>query len=779
MHAEAAAGNGPAPPPTGSRTLAAAHPIHRRPGLTLYRYVAREALWPTLFALLGLTLVVLTTRILGFSDLVINRGLGAGVVGGMVFFEAMPVLARMFPFGVLVGCLVALGRLGADREVLALEASGVAVGRLVWPVVAFAGVMTLGALAASLLLGPWANRSLDDTLLRIARERPWAQIRAGAVARFGEWQLQAREVSASGTELRGVLLFMPDLGETVFAKSGRVASGPDGELELALEAGSTLLEPRGEFKFFRFDTLTTQLPAGGELFDRSEADRLAGLSIDELLLQAREFVPGEHDHLPHAALELHRRLGLPIATLVFGLLAVPLFASRSTHSRSSGGVLGLLATIAYYGLVQLGEGMVQGGYAGAALGAWLPNLVLAALAALLLVRVLRERALGRSFERPRLRLRRTATRANERERRLKTRSLALPRYVAGRFAKLALLAFAVLFVAYLLIDVMDRLEWFARFRATGSEVLRFYAARIPLLASRSVPMALLVATALGVSLLAAEGELIGMRACGISSPRALAPALLLATLTAPAYFLLNNVVVPRTNALADELKRTEIKADFYKSKEGRAKLGAWIRSGSQVLEAERFEMDLGNAQALKIYQLGDDGLPISREDATSARHVGKGVWRLVDPVRIEIDGDFARLVTPRRFAQLGETLTTRVDTMHLSVAALAAEIRDVEAGGYDATSFRVDYHAKLAEPFACIVLPAVVLFFAVTGPPFPGPAQTLLVSGIVGVVYILLSGVAASLGYGGALPPAAAGWGPVASFGALAAFFGVRLWRRR
>ncbi len=759
--------------------MPAAFPIHRRPGLTLYRYVAREALRPTAFALFGLTAVVLTTRILGFSDLVINRGLGAAVVGGMVFFEAVPVMARMFPFAVLVGCLVALGRMGADREVLALETSGVAVGRLVWPVVAFSGLMTLGALGASLLLGPWASRSLDSALGDISRERPWTQIRAGAVSHFGDWQLEAREVSASGAELRGVLLFMPDLGETIFAQAGRLASAPDGALELVLSSGSVVLEPRGEFKFFRFESLTARLPAGSELFDRSETDRLAGLPVDELLLLARDFLPSEIDHLPRAALELHRRVALPFATLVFGFLAVPLFASRSQHSRSSGGVLGLLATIVYYGLLQLGEGMIQGGVAGVALGAWLPNLVLAGVAGVLLIRVLRERALGQTFERPHLRLRRTVSPELERERRLRTRSLALPRYVAGRFARLALLAFAVLFVAYLLIDVMDRLEWFARYRATGAEVLRFYAARLPLLASRAVPMALLVATALTVSLLAAEGELIGMRACGISSLRALSPVLLLATLTAPGYFLLNNVVVPRTNALADELKRTEIKNEFYASRAARNKAGVWYRSGNQVVEASRFDTDLGAARDVKIYQLGEDGLPTSREDAISARHVGSGVWRLVDPVRIEIDGERARRVEPRRFAQMGGTLSAKVDTMHLSVAELAREIADVEAGGYDATTFRVDYHAKLAEPLACVVLPAVVLFFAVTGPPFPGPAQTLLVSGIVGVVYILFSGVAASLGYGGAVPPAVGGWGPVFSFGALAAISGVRLWRRR
>jgi lipopolysaccharide export system permease protein len=390
---------------------------------------------------------------------------------------------------------------------------------------------------------------------------------------------------------------------------------------------------------------------------------------------------------------------------------------------------------------------------------------------------LRERSLGKAFERPRMLRRRPAS--VPRERRLRPRSFALPRYVAGRFAQLALLSFAVLFVAYLLIDVMDRLEWFARYRATGFEILRFYGARLPLLASRAVPMALLVATALTVSLLAAEGELIGMRACGVSSLRALAPALVISTLIAPGYFLLNNVVVPRTNALADQLKRTEIKEAVYAARAERSKAGVWYRSGRQVLEAVRFDTELGDARELTIYQLGEDGLPQSREDAVSAHHVGKGVWRLVEPTRVEIDGARARRVEPRRFAELGETLSADVDTMHLSVAELAREIVDVEAGGYDATAFRVDYHAKLAEPLACMVLPAVVLFFAVTGPPFPGPAQTLLVSGIVGVAYILFSGVAASLGYGGVVPPAAGGWAPVLLFGGLAAAFGVRLWRRR
>ena len=98
--------------------------------------------------------------------------------------------------------------------------------------------------------------------------------------------------------------------------------------------------------------------------------------------------------------------------------------------------------------------------------------------------------------------------------------------------------------------------------------------------------------------------------------------------------------------------------------------------------------------------------------------------------------------------------------------------------GFDATELRVDFHVKLAEPLACLVLPAAILFFAVGGPPFPGPAQTVLASAILGVSYILLTGVAATIGYGGTLPPALAAWSPTAFYGVVAGYFGWRLWRR-
>jgi lipopolysaccharide export LptBFGC system permease protein LptF len=254
--------------------------------------------------------------------------------------------------------------------------------------------------------------------------------------------------------------------------------------------------------------------------------------------------------------------------------------------------------------------------------------------------------------------------------------------------------------------------------------------------------------------------------------------IVIAVLIAPLYFLLNNVVVPRTNALADELKRTEIKDEYYSQQAERRKAGFWYRSGNQLLEAARFDPDRGWARDITIFDLGEDGMPKSRVDAPLARHIGQGWWRLTDPTRIEIVGGRLEWVPAPRHAQLGEAAEAEVDTMHLPVNQIAEEARSVEADGFDATPFWVDYYVRLAEPFACIVLPALVLFFAVSGPPFPGPAQTLLVSGIVGVTYILLVAIFASLGRGGMVPPAIGAWSPILLLSLVAGFLGLRLWRR-
>jgi lipopolysaccharide export system permease protein len=109
------------------------------------------------------------------------------------------------------------------------------------------------------------------------------------------------------------------------------------------------------------------------------------------------------------------------------------------------------------------------------------------------------------------------------------------------------------------------------------------------------------------------------------------------------------------------------------------------------------------------------------------------------------------------------------------VGELQDEIEEVEASGLDATHYRVDLFVKLASPVACLVLPALALFFAVGGPPHPTSATTLVLSAVVAVSYVLLTGVWTSFGYSGAISPWLAGWAPTLLFAVVAAYLGLRL----
>ena len=732
-----------------------------RLGATLNRYVIRELVFPTAISLAGLTVLLLAKDLLGFSDFVINRGFGVGVVALIAFYEVVPLVVHTLPFAVLVGALVGLGRLEADLEILTLEAVGISKRRLVIPVLAFAAVLTTVGLLLSLFFAPSATRSLETSLRRMAMENPGLSLRPGTVHEFDGVKLVAREVSARGDQLRGVFLWIPNHGQTIFAERGEIVPQRDGVIQLALRDGVILPFPRDKAEETRFETFWQTLRENLERVRRNE-EFLTGVSLKELMTFAWAKTD-DRSLAQRAQLEFHRRISYPIASVFFALLAVSLAVAGRRFSRAAGGVTGLLVTVIYYGLMQLGTGLVQADTVDAGVGVWLPNCVVGLLATILLWKEKLRPVWSWRLSRPRNfapEPRRSADRFP------RFQGYLLERYVARQYIQLLLLSFALLLVGYLLVDVLERLQWFARYHADALKVLRFYSVRIPLLASQIIPMSLLLATALTVSVLSAHRELIGMRACGVSAARALMPILLIAGIIAPGYFLLNEVVVPRTNALADRLKEVEIKNRVPQA--GPLHLMIWYRAGTRVYQTTQLDSRLGEAQEISIYDLGANGLPISRTDARQAKYIGDGVWELDDPVRTEISehGLHETPAAPR--AQLGEAPSEPLDTKQLGALALVREIRDAEANGYNATSYRVDFHVKLAAPFTCLLLPAAAFFFAIGGPPFPGPALTILTGSVLGVGHILLTGVCASLGYGGFLPPSLAGWAPSAGLAALA-----------
>lgn len=740
----------------------------------LTRYLIAEMVLPSVFALGAFGLVVLMTDLLGYAELIVNRGLGPGEVAQIAGLQLIPTLARTLPFAVLVGSLVGLGRLSGDRELLALETSGFSARQLARPGLLFALAATVLSVLLSVVVAPASQRAVRDRMITLAEEKAGLALREGAATSLGGWRIEAREVEDEGARLAGILLYMPSLAETLFSKRGAVHTDPDGTKRLVLEDGLVLSNGENRASLLRFDQMETILPEIEEEED-VPVDPVATLAFRPLLEEASR--TDDPAAARWALIEAHRRIALGAAALPFGLLSMGLALGRRDLSRSGGTVMGLVGAIAYYALFQFAEGMLRNENANVGLVAWIPNTVLIVVASALLFRAGRhasesDRSKGSDGSG-------VLARAGRVRNKLRMKRYALPRYVSGQFVRMVAASIVGLVFAYLVIDVFDNLKWFNQYGSTADEIARYYGARLPVLVGRVIPMALLIAVALTISLIGANGELLGMRACGIPVFRVLAPVWLLCGLAVPAYHLLSNEVVPRATAEASLIKKRDIKNQDVGPVGQRERV--WYRVGPRIYEMERLDLFTGRASNVTLYDLGGDGLPVRRTDAERARSVSsQGLWSLEEARSVELaeDDRLRRPKTVPRLAEFGEETPSEIETAHMTPADLRLALADPDLEPREISAYRTDLQMKIAAPLACLLLPLIALFFAATGPPFPRPVHTLIACAIIAVTHALATSFSGSMGYGGTLDPVLAGWGPSVLFGAVAAGMGLRLRRK-
>ena len=124
------------------------------------------------------------------------------------------------PFAALVGCLIGLGSLASQSELIIMRSAGISTIRIIWMVMKPALILMLAGLILSEFIAPPAEQLAD-------RRRASAQYGEGAVSsRYGLWNREGLEymhfnVIASPERLRGVTLFRFDenkkLREFMFA----------------------------------------------------------------------------------------------------------------------------------------------------------------------------------------------------------------------------------------------------------------------------------------------------------------------------------------------------------------------------------------------------------------------------------------------------------------------------------------------------------------------------------------------------------------------------------
>lgn len=762
------------------------------------RYVAREILAPTGVAFLAYTGFMLVRGLLLFSGLVLQSERPLLELAVVLGLSVPHIVVLTIPVSFLLGLLVGVGRLSADSELIALRSAGVDLVRLFRPIGLLAAGLFGVCLAVMMAFVPQANQALYARRLQLSTLAVAQHIQPGVFSReLAGRRIYVEAASPDRTSLRGVIVSDrsdPDAGERLtIAGAGYLESEKDeGRLWLRMTDASTYRVWNEGASDERAGSPEQRLL----LVDADPRRRTSLMTYDkqmreqgflELVERARRGREAPERRL--AWVEAHKKLALPFACLVFGLVGLPLGFVNRRGGRAAGFAVSVGIVLFYYVLLSFCEAKAMDGSLSPHLAMWVPNLLLAIVGAWGVVRIRHDRPLLEVPDLSRLRLRRRPAPAGpgdrpsgrrESPRRLLPATFLVDRYVARRFLSLFVLVLTSILTLYLVVDFMEISDDIAKNRPPVSLLVRYGEARLAPVMKDVVPYAFLVAALVAMSGMVRSSETTALLAHGVSLHRSAASLYLLAALSGAGLFFFAERIVPRSAIEAERL-RLMILGHPPPPPAG---VSPWLRGeAGRFLTVSSVDAESRSVTGLVAVTLDPSTFSVrSRVDAPRARLLpGRGFvveegWiRRYGPggdaLRGRLDPGFL-VEAPEADRVL---LAGRLDPTQMTNLELSRFIRERRRAGADVSALATDLQQRYA-------LALAVLLLTLLGLPYAyrfgkrGAVAGVGIALLIGLAYLAISSITGRLGTSGSMAPLVAAWGPNALFGIWAAWglLGVR-----
>jgi lipopolysaccharide export system permease protein len=348
----------------------------------------------------------------------------------------------------------------------------------------------------------------------------------------------------------------------------------------------------------------------------------------------------------------------------------------------------------------------------------------------------------------------------------------LDRYVSLQFLKtivFAILAFSLIFI---LVDMIENLDDFIDQNVQLHIILLYYVYFLPRIFSLMVPVATLLSALFVVGRLSNNNELTIMKCAGMSLYRFMVPLLLIGFVVSVAMLGFDGWLVPRINAERLELEREHLKKNI----EMRGRYNLFFQEGdNRIISLDYYDEPGATARRVSLQQFdaGDPTIMLRRFDAVRMQwKEARNEWVLYDGIRREFSRDTTLSVQRREIVssfdslEVGPLVITpeiiirmQQKPEEMELAEFRSYIERQRMAGSDVARLVVDYHGKIAFPFASLI----VVFFGV---PFAsvkrrsGLAVQFGISIFLLFIYMVSQKLSQIFGYNGSIPPTLAAWFP-------------------
>lgn len=410
---------------------------------TLSVYVGREFVFSFTVAFLFFFFIFFMNNVLILAEEVLAKKVPVNDVILLVVYMLPSVVSISFPFASLVGSLMAVGRISADNELLAVQASGISKTRLFAPFLAIGIAFTAVSFVSNDYLIPLGNINFGKLYRRILLSNPELELESYTVKRYQDSVIITGEVDQRNISNIIILDETPEKNKRVIsASSASLVENAEqgGVISLQLKdvfSHTTERNKKKEYEYFesaemiynillsdisfsvanpgpremssvdvyaaiieKREALDEKLEAHEQALAKSRFDvrsKYYGLAEDVAingtvspqLLRSLENSYKELQTLTNKIirdrslhtyeLEFYKKFSLPFGCIVFIFFAFPVGMFAKRSGRSVGFGIGLLVSIIYWGMLFAGQNFGFRLSFSPFLSMWLPNFVILGL----------------------------------------------------------------------------------------------------------------------------------------------------------------------------------------------------------------------------------------------------------------------------------------------------------------------------------------------------------------------------------------------------------------
>lgn len=345
----------------------------------VHRYILREHVEMFGLCLLGLTVIMLSEFLYELADLMIGKRVAFSTVMTIAGYKMPELITQIIPASALFATLLALGRIGRDRELDIMRLSGWSYVRLIAPIIIFGILLSGVAFGISDNVVPAANHAYQNMIRRLIFDDAVPFVEQNVFFRGPENRIfYVRKVDRKTGVLEGIMIYEVyrySYPRTFTARTGVIQKSKwilnqgvmheyddKGFVISEVSFGKQVVDTKADLTGFIGEQKTTNEMTRAELAEQIRLFSRTGFNVDVFRV------------------DYHLKAAAPVAALILILIGCAFALMASGSGRVLGLVASALFTLIYYVLESVFRTLGTHSVLNPILAAWGANLTFLLLA---------------------------------------------------------------------------------------------------------------------------------------------------------------------------------------------------------------------------------------------------------------------------------------------------------------------------------------------------------------------------------------------------------------